>query len=142
MKRYWELNEEQKKRRRTACRKWAAKHDRTSYYRKYDKDRQGKRATYKMFDAARRRAAINDLDFTIHESDITIPEHCPICNTLMREAFGIRGGTKASPTLDKVHNEKGYTPKNIAVICKNCNSLKGHASSAELRRIADWIDTF
>lgn len=47
-----------------------------------------------------------------------------------------------APSLDRVNTKKGYVKGNVALICWRCNALKSNATSKELRRIADWMDSF
>jgi len=42
--------------------------------------------------------------------------------------------------LDRFDSSKGYIPGNINVICWACNNMKGAATSAQLRMIADWME--
>lgn len=137
---YCDWPEEKKEASRAAHRKWLAKTDRSEYYDNYETQR-GPRLEYKMLISAQERAKEKSLPFTIVESDIVVPSHCPICACKMQEAKGKRGGDSGSPTLDRIHGPDGYTPENVAVICKGCNSLKGKATPFELRRIADWIES-
>lgn len=48
---------------------------------------------------------------------------------------------KISPSIDRVNNSKGYIKTNICVISFKVNTLKGHATSDELRKIADYMDS-
>lgn len=139
---YNDLTDEQKEKSRAAHRKWAANNPRTEYYKEYDDIRYNKRIPQRMYNSAKTRAVEANLPFDITLSDIIVPAFCPICNHAIISAKGVRGGTRNSPTLDRVICSEGYVKGNIAVICKNCNSLKGHATSDELRQIADWIDSF
>lgn len=142
MVKYSDFSEEQKERSRAAHREWAKRNPRTTYYKEYDAKRYDSRLPQRMLNSARSRARANDLPFNITVEDVVIPSCCPICYNEMQSAKGVRGGSCNSPTLDRVHCENGYVKGNVAVICKNCNSKKGHATSKELRRIADWMDSF
>lgn len=136
--------EEQKEARRAAHRRWMARNPgiRKEYYKNYDDKRYDQRTPQRMVNSARTRANAAGLPFNLKISDIIIPECCPICEQKMESAKGIRGGSKNSPTLDRIRCQDGYIKGNVAVICKNCNSKKGHATSDELRRIAEWMDSF
>lgn len=139
-----QYTDEQLENRRAAHRRWMERNPgkRKQYYKDYDEARYDARTPQRMVNSARTRAKKAGLPFKLRQSDVVIPLACPICNEAMASAKGIRGGTKNSPTLDRVICSEGYVKGNIAVICKNCNSKKGHASSTELRRIADWIDSY
>ena len=139
-----QYTDEQLENRRAAHRRWVERNPgkRKQYYKDYDEARYDTRAPQRMVNSARTRAKQANLPFDLRKADIIIPQNCPICHEIMASARGVRGGAKNSPTLDRVICDKGYVKGNIAVICKNCNSKKGHASSAELRQIADWIDAY
>lgn len=136
--------EKQKENRREAHRRWLERNPgvRKEYYKKYDEARYDTRTPQRMLNSARTRARQADLPFDLSINDIIIPDNCPICLLPMQSAKGVRGGARNSPTLDRVKCDDGYVKGNVAVICKNCNSKKGHATSSELRHIADWIDSF
>jgi hypothetical protein len=94
----------------------------------------------KLFYAAKKRAAEKNLVFTITVQDIAIPERCPVLGIKLRA--GVGGGTVSvarlenSPTLDRIDNDKGYTPDNIAVISLRANNLKRDASLYEMQCLA------
>lgn len=135
---------EQHEKRLAAHRRWMARNPgiRKEYYKEYDAKRYDNRLPQRMFISARMRAEKAGIPFEIEPTDILIPFNCPICKVEIKSAKGVRGGSRNSPTLDRVHNHKGYVKGNIAVICKNCNALKGHATVEQLRSIADWMDNY
>lgn len=47
----------------------------------------------------------------------------------------------ASPSVDRLVPVRGYVLENVALLCWRCNNLKRDASAAELRRVADWLDS-
>jgi len=47
----------------------------------------------------------------------------------------------ASPSIDRIHPERGYTVKNIALLCWRCNNLKRDATPTELKTVTDWLWT-
>ena len=78
------------------------------------------------------RAKLNR-EFTITTSDIIVPNLCP--------ALGIplfRGKNIAidnSPTVDRLNNNLGYQPSNIAVLSKKANLMKNNVATLELEQI-------
>ena len=58
---------------------------------------------------------------------------CPACGVFMTPR------TKRAPTLDRVLNDRGYTPDNVAVICKQCNEIKRDLSGEQLYRLAQYV---
>lgn len=45
----------------------------------------------------------------------------------------------SSPTLDRLNNEWGYEPGNIAVISLRANRAKCSSTAAELEQVASWM---
>lgn len=87
--------------------------------------------TYRMFNAAKSRANKKGLEFTIKESDIQIPEICPVFNVPMVGKY--------SPSLDRIDPSKGYTPDNVQVISSRANTLKNNASVEEIKELLNWM---
>jgi hypothetical protein len=87
--------------------------------------------------AARKRARTRELEFTIQETDIVIPEVCPILGIPL--AIGRGRIQDSSPSLDRVDNSKGYISGNIQVISAKANVMKNNATPYELLRFARWI---
>ena len=68
---------------------------------------------------------------TRDDSDIIIPEKCPILEVPF--VLGSKGDYEYTPTIDRIDNSKGYTKDNIQVISKKANSMKNSASLEELK---------
>jgi hypothetical protein len=105
------------------------------YNRRYANEKPEKALLYE----ARKRAKKFGLPITIADTDIVIPEFCPILGIKL-----VRGSADdnrdACPSLDRVNPELGYVPGNIAVISYRANRIKNNGTSEEHRRIADWMD--
>lgn len=82
---------------------------------------------------AKVRAKEKNLEFDIEESDIVIPDVCPILKT----PFIIR--TPYTASLDKIDNTLGYVKGNIQVISRKANMMKSDASREELINFANWV---
>ena len=97
----------------------------------------------KMLYAARARANKLGVEFTITVDDIEIPTHCPVLGIPLESRVGQgRSNTYQipnSPSLDRIVNDKGYVPGNIAVISFRANLLKRDATADELQAIVDYI---
>jgi hypothetical protein len=93
-----------------------------------------------MLQNARVRARRAGVPFTITVNDIVIPTHCPILGIPLFPKQG-RGGGENSPSLDRVHNSRGYVPGNVIVISNRANRLKSDATVEELRDIASFYAT-
>lgn len=76
------------------------------------------------------RALSKNLEFNLVESDIIIPEICPILEVPLE--IGTKGEYEYSPSIDRIDNNKGYTKDNIQILSKKANSMKNSASSKEL----------
>ena len=83
-----------------------------------------------MWKSAYNRAKIKGIEFNIEESDIIIPERCPLLNIPLE--FGTKADYNASPSLDRIDNTKGYIKGNIWVISKKANTMKNSATLKEL----------
>ncbi|WP_295842610.1 hypothetical protein [uncultured Xanthomonas sp.] len=113
---------------------------RTASRQRYEKSRQVKRRDARMIQAARKRARQRGIEFSIPESEVVVPDVCP--------ALGIplvgtaRGGSRDdAPSMDRINPNLGYVSGNVAVISMRANRIKNNATSAELRAIADWMDS-
>lgn len=80
---------------------------------------------------AKARALKYGYEFDIQDSDIIIPEKCPLLNVPF--ILGEKGNYEFTPTIDRIDNSKGYTKDNIWIISKKANSMKNAASFEELK---------
>jgi len=87
---------------------------------------------------ARHNAKRKGYEYSLSTVDIVLGNHCPCCGV----KFELAGNNHArsAPSLDRFDSSKGYIPGNINVICWACNNMKGAATSAQLRMIADWME--
>jgi hypothetical protein len=88
---------------------------------------------------ARARAKKNGIRFTIIESDIIIPQRCPVLGIRLRSRTGRTGACNTSPTLDRIDTRKGYVRGNICVISWRANCIKRDATLEELEKITTWL---
>ena len=93
----------------------------------------------RMYRRAKSRAKSKGLEFSITKEDIIIPAACPILRCPLVVHKGKSGAFPDSPSLDRIDNNKGYTPDNIWVISQKANMMKANASEQELKLFADWI---
>lgn len=84
-----------------------------------------------MWKKAKDRAIKNNWDFDTEESDIVIPEVCPILEVPLQ--WGTKGNYEYSPSLDRIDTTKGYIKGNVLVISKKANSMKNSATFDELQ---------
>lgn len=105
-----------------------------------------KRASYRknikhvIWKRAKTRAIKHNLEFNIEESDIIIPEVCPLLNIPI--ILGEKDNYENTPSLDRIDNSKGYIKGNVWVISKKANSMKNSASFSELNNFCKNIKRY
>ncbi len=82
---------------------------------------------------ARQRATASGLDFNIEESDIVIPDICPV----LKEP--LVSNTRYAPSLDRIDPSRGYVKGNVQVISRRANTMKNDATEKDLRLFAEWV---
>ena len=103
-----------------------------AYNRRY---RYSHRPKY-LYYFARDRAKNKGIEFTITESDIVIPERCPILGIPLQAGAGTRHD---SPSLDRIDNSKGYIPGNVAVISFAANTFKGEMTVEHVEQLLIYM---
>lgn len=93
----------------------------------------------KMLSQAKIRAEANDLAFDLIESDIVIPEFCPVLGIKLCISDRGNGPSDESPSLDRIIPEKGYVKGNTVVISQRANSIKRNASLEEIEKLYLWL---
>lgn len=83
---------------------------------------------------ARSRAIKKNIEFDLVESDITLPETCPILGTEFD-----RSSRRYSYSLDRVNPNKGYTKDNVWVISQIANAMKWDSTHEERVLFAKWV---
>jgi len=97
----------------------------------------------KLLYAARGRAKKAGFPCTITVDDIVIPEVCPVLGIPLFPSVG--NGRKHpalipnSPSVDRLDNDKGYTPDNIRVISMRANDIKSNATLDELEAVVAYV---
>lgn len=89
---------------------------------------------------AKNRASKKNMEFSITDRDVVIPDRCPVLGLPLTVNVGSDvGGKDNSISLDRIDNTKGYIPGNVQVISKKANMMKGSASISELLLFATWV---
>lgn len=86
---------------------------------------------------ARARAKKFNLDFNIEESDIIVPEYCPVYG--MKLEIGLDNMSN-SPCIDRIDNTKGYIKGNIVIVSSKANRVKGHGTLEEHQKIYEFYE--
>lgn len=104
-------------------------------------ERERARPALRLYRFAKSRAAKygEPFEITVEDIEAVWPEDnlCPVFGIPLRQ--GTRVPTAASPTLDMIDPNGGYTPGNIGVLSSRANALKSNADAATLRRLLAWI---
>jgi len=96
-----------------------------------------------MLRAAKRRAAQNNIEFSITIEDIFMPLRCPLLDIPLNVNDNKLGPD--SPTLDRIRNSIGYVPRNVIVVSYAANRCKGNLNSDDIMKIAmnlKFLETF
>jgi hypothetical protein len=94
-------------------------------------------ASKRILYRARSRALKNGIPFTLVESDIVIPDVCPVLGIPLVKHQGKKGYHPDSPSLDRIKPKLGYTQGNVRVISARANLLKNDASVKELEMVVN-----
>lgn len=89
--------------------------------------------------AARNRALVRGIPFTISLADVVVPPTCPVFGMPLKPHFGSSGGRPDSPSLDRIIPALGYIPGNVRVISHLANSMKGNATPEQLMAFARHV---
>lgn len=102
--------------------------------REYAQKKQEKLLYHQAKSSAKRR----NIDFSITENDITIPDVCPILGITLTKIRG-NGRIKSNVSIDRIDSTIGYTPENIWIISDLANRMKSNATQEELLAFAKGI---
>ena len=107
-------------------------------YAMYSRNWRRRNPTHQLWLRVRDRAAREGQEFTILETDILIPTHCPYLGIELVIAPPLESRDSAL-SLDRVDNTKGYIPGNIEVISYLANRMKNSATKEQLITFANSI---
>jgi len=88
-----------------------------------------------MFQSAKYRAGKLGREFAIAESDIFIPDVCPVFHI----PFSSVPRSPYAPSIDRLNSKKGYTPDNIIVMTVRANMLKNNGTMKEFEAIVNFL---
>ena len=88
-----------------------------------------------MLREARRRAKERGVEFNIRPDQIEWPKDglCPIKKVPLERNSG--NVASNSPSLDRIHSNKGYIPGNVRIISWRMNNLKGDLTLEEAENL-------
>lgn len=79
---------------------------------------------------AKHRAKVRNLEFSITEKDLVLPEYCPLLNIQLQVNDDKLKSNSFS--LDRIDNDRGYIPGNVWIISMRANFIKNNANLEEL----------
>jgi len=107
----------------------------TDHRKRYQFSYDQKNPAKYLLHGAKCRAKKKNIECSITEADIVIPDRCPIVPWI--KLGKVRGNqSHDTPTVDRIDNTKGYIPGNVRVVSWFANKLKGDMSLAEIEELA------
>ena len=79
-----------------------------------------------------------NLPCNIEESDLAIPDYCPVLGIPIFFTEG-NGPKPNSPSIDRLKPELGYVKGNVNVISQKANRIKNDATLEELGKVYEWL---
>lgn len=79
---------------------------------------------------AKNRAKYRNVEFSITEKDLSLPDKCPLLGIVLKVNADKSGYNSYS--IDRIDNTKGYIAGNVWIISNRANLLKNNASLKEL----------
>lgn len=120
------------------CRKNNRVTARTERTRAFRKAKYHTRREYFHLKSIKYRAKCKGLDFDLDESDLVVPEVCPLLGIPLQR--GSREASPNSPTVDRIDPKRGYVKGNVWVISRKANSIKQDATVEEIRAVAEGLE--
>ena len=94
------------------------------------------------FDVKRWNAKKAGIYFSLTFDDVTWPDRCPaLGTTLDYSVFEGRKDPRVVPSFDRIDAAVGYEPGNVVIISQAANVIKNEYTAAEIRAVADWLDS-
>lgn len=119
---------------RQLCKSCSAK--RAEYEKERRKNNWKYKPTLHMLNNSKQRAKAFGREHTLTESDIVIPDYCPVLGIKLE--VGDRKNHDNAPSIDRIDNEKGYIKENIVIVSNRANLLKKDATTEELVMLANF----
>ncbi len=101
--------------------------------------RRGKRdEARRLWDSAKKRAAVKGLPFSITVADIVVPEVCPVFGEPLLPP-SLCGPNPMMPSIDRIDSSRGYEPGNVQIMSHRANILKNDAKIEELEAVLAFL---
>lgn len=89
----------------------------------------------RLWQQAKSRSKKLSREFTIVESDIRIPEVCPVFHV----PFSNVPRSPYAPSIDRLDSKRGYTPDNIIIMTVRANLLKNDGTIREFEALLTFL---
>lgn len=93
-----------------------------------------------LLNRSKHRAKEYGYEFNLEESDLIIPELCPILKIPIVVVRG-EGRRFDGPSLDRIDSTKGYTKDNVWIISDLANRMKQNATLEQLKAFGLWASS-
>jgi len=119
------------------------------HQKRYAEDKQGfktrlkelrKDVRYQMVANAKQRAKKTGIPFDLHFTDLVLPDVCPILGIPLQKGEGRR--EDYSPSIDRVHNDRGYVKGNVAIISWKANKMKSDLSLETTKSLVKYMESY
>lgn len=107
-------------------------------HRRWEKEYRRRFPEKSLYRSCRKRARREGIPFNIEESDIVIPDVCPVLNTPI--VYGSKDKNEW-PSVDKVNPLRGYTKGNVCVISYRANRMKSNMRIEDVRRMLTLMES-
>ncbi len=108
------------------------------YYKHWRLRNKGRRI-WELWYAAKCRAKVRNVPFTLKREDIVIPKRCPVLGIKIAHQTGKRQSDN-SPSIDRIIPSRGYTKRNVVVVSFRANRIKNDSTMREMRRIVEFYE--
>lgn len=109
------------------------------YYRNTIKYRAKDRRA-QLLRGAKSRAKKRGMEFSLTKENVKWNDVCPVFGfELNYSGQGKKVADYNAASLDRVDNNKGYTPENVIVISHRANAIKRDATLEELKALVAWL---
>ena len=112
---------------------------RIEYHRMANKRYRRENIEKDMISRTKRRALKKGFDFNLEESDIDVPDTCPLLGIKLEVGRAEDGNVDNSPSIDRIDPTKGYVKGNVWVISNRANTIKNSATVAEMIMIGERL---
>jgi len=91
-------------------------------------------------DITRGRAKNRNLEHSITEMDIIIPEVCPVFGIPLKSYIGtkVNHPPDDAMSIDRIDSTKGYVPGNVQILSMKANRLKNNMSFSDIQKLYAW----